>query len=327
MPCKAAIIIPTYNNKEVLSFCLDSLRNQDFRDFKILIVDDGSSDKTADFLRIYYPEAEIIALEKNRGYTRAAIAGADFAIENCQPDFLVFLNNDTRAEKGWLGNLIGALRADPAAGAAASNIFFMDNPEIINSQGGEIGFFGVGRDINFGVLKNAGKEPEKIVPAPCFAGAAVKTSVFKKIGSLDDRFYSYCEDLDWGLRAKNAGFKTVFEKSAVLYHKGSATWKNYEYEKTYLVLKNSLCVIIKNCHGREMIKLFSILLYYLAFLGAHLLNRRLDNGRLVKIKEKYPIAERSRFAAIPVRSIFWNMVELKETIRRRQNNFLLADRL
>ena len=112
----ASIIIVNWNGKKFLAKCLESLRQQAYRHFSIILVDNGS----IDFVIRNYPEVKTIALPRNVGFSVAN----NIAIKAVKTEYVALLNNDAVAHPLWLQTLIGALEAYPEAGFAASKMFF-----------------------------------------------------------------------------------------------------------------------------------------------------------------------------------------------------------
>ena len=126
-----SVVIVNWNGKKFLSECLESLRQQAYRRFSIILVDNGSNDGSIDFVIRNYPEVKTIALSKNVGFSVAN----NIAIKTVHTEYVALLNNDAVAHPLWLQSLMGALESCPEAGFAASKMLFYDNPEIIDRAG------------------------------------------------------------------------------------------------------------------------------------------------------------------------------------------------
>ena len=115
----------------MLSECLDSLRQQVFQHFSVILVDNGSNDGSINFVNRHYPEVKTIALPKNLGFA----AANNIAIKSVNTGYVALLNNDAVPHPLWLQSLIEALGSHPEAGFAASKMLFYDNPETIDRAG------------------------------------------------------------------------------------------------------------------------------------------------------------------------------------------------
>jgi len=220
MTLSAAVVIVNWNGRDYLRTCLDSLRRQTHPDFRVIVVDNASTDGSLEMLAASYPEVEVEALDENMGFVVGCNVGAARAGE---VDVLVMLNNDTEVEPDWLTNLCAALEAHPEAGAAASKMLLFDRRNVLHSAGDIMapGFFPQNR----GVWEvDEGQYDEDIwVFGPCGGAAAYRREVWEALGGFDARLFMYLEDVDLAWRMQKAGWKAVFAPDARVYHHLSAT--------------------------------------------------------------------------------------------------------
>ncbi len=118
MPPRVAVVIPSWNTREFLGPCLESLRRQTFRDFETIVVDSASTDGSVGFVRENFPEVRTLALPENRGFSGAVNA----RISASNAELVVLLNNDTEQDPGWLQTLVEAAERRPEAGLFASKL-------------------------------------------------------------------------------------------------------------------------------------------------------------------------------------------------------------
>ncbi len=225
-----------------LSDCLESLRAQTFEDFETILVDNGSSDNSLDFVGAHYPWVKTVALPVNRGFA----TGNNIGYLHTSGDYIVTLNNDTVTETKWLEQLIGVVEDDSAVGMVASRICSYWDYDVIDSLGVKLccdgmsrGAFRLGR---FSLLKIAEME-EILMPSAC--AALYRRSMIESIGFFDEDFFAYCEDTDLGLRGRLAGWGAVLARDAVVYHKYSQTGGAFSPLKLYLVERNHYWVAFK----------------------------------------------------------------------------------
>ncbi len=214
-----SVIIPSWNGKHHLETCLPSLAAQRYRPFEIIVVDNGSVDGTLAWLSEQWPQVRVVALPENRGFTRGINAGLAVA----HGHLLALLNNDTEAEPDWLEALVSVARRHPEAGMIASKLRLWDERTRLHSAGD---FYTVGgRPGNRGVwTEDLGQwDHEERIFAPCAGAALYRRELFDTIGTFDERFGSYLEDVDLAWRANLAGFHCRFAPQAVVYHRVSAT--------------------------------------------------------------------------------------------------------
>lgn len=217
------IIIPNYNGAALLPDCLEALRRQTRRDFRTLVVDDGSRDDSLALLAARYPEVAVLALPENRGLAAAVNAG----LQATSGALVVLLNNDTEADPRWLEHLVGALERYPGYAFAASKLLLFDRRDHIHSVGDFYQPNGVPG--SRGVWQRDTGQYDAVVQVfgPCAAAAAYRRSVLDALAVagqvFDEDLVMYCEDVDLNLRAHLRGVRTIFVPTAIVYHRLSAT--------------------------------------------------------------------------------------------------------
>jgi GT2 family glycosyltransferase len=231
---RVSVVIPTWNGRELLEICLPSLERQTFRDFETIAVDGGSTDGSVEWLRAEYPDVRVVELEENRGFAAAVNRG----IEAARGEVIVLLNNDTEAEPDWLEALVAATDRDPDAGVFASRVLQYHHRDRIDSAGDKLGL--LADQIGHGLPDGPEYREPRYVISACAAAAAYRREVFDRVGLFDERFVSYLEDVDIGVRAAYAGFRTLYVPDAVIYHMGSVTAARMNHTKIRLLLRNSL---------------------------------------------------------------------------------------
>jgi GT2 family glycosyltransferase len=236
-----SVIIVNWNGKHLLVDCLDSLRAQTFRDFEVVLVDNGSTDGSADFVRQNYPEIVLVALSENRGFAGGNNAG----ITASRGHFIALLNNDTRTDRDWLAELVNAAISSPDVGMWASKILSYDAPTEIDNTGLLLYWDGLAR--GRGRMETDGRQYDRqndvLLPSGC--AALYRRLLFDELGLFDEGFFAYADDVDIGLRARLAGWGCKFVPKAVVYHKYSASSSPYSPMKAFLVERNRLWVLLK----------------------------------------------------------------------------------
>lgn len=239
---RATVIIPSWNGRHLLGPCLESLYRQEFRDFEVIVVDNGSMDGSIGFLERRFPQVRMIGFEKNMGFSAAVNAG----IRSAETPYIALLNNDTEVHPLWLKELIGALEADPKAGSAASKVLFLSDPRTVNSAGDAFSFFGAAYQrrlmLDDSELFN---EPEYVFSA-CGAAALFRSEMFARVGLFDEDFFAYQEDVDLGFRAQLLGHRCLFVPKAIVYHRSHMTLAKGSTLWFYLKERNRRLVLIKN---------------------------------------------------------------------------------
>lgn len=231
---RMSVVIPTWNGADILGIALRSLERQTIRDFEVVVVDNGSTDATADLLRRQHPDVRYVRFEENRGFAAAVNAG----IRAARGGILVLMNNDTEADPDWLEALGSALDANPDVGFCASRMVRYDDRTIIDSAGDKLGL--LADQIGHGQPDSPWFDEPRAVLTACAGAAAYRREVFEAVGLFDEGFSSYLEDVDIGVRAQLAGFRCLYVPDARIAHIGSATSSRMGGTKLYLLLRNSL---------------------------------------------------------------------------------------
>ncbi len=202
--------------------CLTSVLALDPPADKVLLVDNGSKDGTADAVRDEFPAVEVMRLETNRYFAGGVNEGIRRALEKGAGSILL-LNNDVVLERSALAALVRALEEDPRRAAVSPRIFYYEPPDVIWFAGGLVGRLGLIRHRGVNV------KDEKFRDAPgtteYVSGAAVLIGrrALETVGLLDPDYVMYVEDVDWSARAREKGLTLWYEPQAKVWHHVSAT--------------------------------------------------------------------------------------------------------
>lgn len=240
-PYSASIIIPNWNGMNWLPGCLAALKDQTVQDFEIIVVDNGSSDGSVPFLLCRYPDVQVITLKKNYGFSKAVNEG----IKRASGQYIILLNNDTLPESEWFVNLLGSIRAVPLeVGSLASLMISMDNPSLTDDAGDYLDWYGLAFKRGHGEPASQWTENEPVFSA-CAGAVLYRREFLERTGLFDEKFWSYLEDVDLGLRGNLLGFTCIFVPSARVLHKshGSAMPSG---AYVYHVTKNRVMLLLKN---------------------------------------------------------------------------------
>ena len=132
---KVSIIIPHWNNVDIISECLNSISSTDYPDFEIIIVDNASNDNSVEWVKSNYPKVTLIENDKNYGYAGGCNIGADHA----NGEYLIFLNNDTIQEKNWVSNLVEIMNSNSKIAALQPKVLNYYNKNLFDYAGGSGG--------------------------------------------------------------------------------------------------------------------------------------------------------------------------------------------
>ncbi|MBN1454117.1 MAG: glycosyltransferase family 2 protein [Anaerolineales bacterium] len=215
---KASIIVLTWNGRSYLESCLKAVLVQDYPDFEVIVVDNASTDGSADYIAEFFPQVRLLRNEFNLGFA----GGCNVGLRSARGDVLVLLNQDTEVRSDWLSNLMVVFE-NPQIGIAGCKTFFPDGT--IQHAGGHVyGPRAETEHLAYGAEDIV--TPGSVVDVDFVTGAAlaVTRSALERIGLLDEGFYpAYYEDVDWCYTAREAGFRVVYVPEARLVHFESST--------------------------------------------------------------------------------------------------------
>ncbi len=217
MSNEATVIIPNWNGRHWLEDCLEGLRQQTYQSFETVIVDNGSTDSSVDWIRRHAPQVRLIENRENTGFAAAVNAG----IENSNTPLVSLLNNDTVPSPGWLETLVDALQSDNTGhlGSAASCMVHYDDPRTVENAGDQVTWQGEALKRGRGRPVSQFSESRDILSA-CAGAALYRRSFLDEAGGFDANFFAYLEDVDLGMRGQVLGYRCQYVPGARILHKG-----------------------------------------------------------------------------------------------------------
>lgn len=234
------VVIPNYNGLRFMEPCMAALEKQNCKDFEILVVDNGSSDGSVEWLKSHqYPT---IFLEENTGFSGAVNVG----IKASKTPFVLLLNNDTEVEPDFIGEMIKAIRRSDKIFAVSSKMVQMYHKELMDDAGDMYSVLGWAYQRGVG-RSSKGYNREREVFSACAGAAIYRREVFEQIGYFDEMHFAYLEDIDVCYRAKIFGWHNRYCPTAVVYHVGSGTsGSKYNAFKVRLAARNNVYLNYKN---------------------------------------------------------------------------------
>ncbi len=214
------VVTVNWNNAPDTLACLETLARLTYPSYRLLTVDNGSTDGSAMRIAEAFPQAELLPLPENRGFAGGYNAGMRYALEH-GADFVFILNNDTLAPPDLLEPLVEAA-APPDVAATAPLIFYADAPERVWSAGAGRNPWTLELTENHG--RAAGfEQQEQPAEREFLSGCALllKREALEKVGLFDEGFFIYYEDSDYSLRLRQAGYRLLLVPRARLWHKVS----------------------------------------------------------------------------------------------------------
>lgn len=282
-----SVIIPNYNGIEFLQECLESLEGQKCS-LEIIIVDNGSSDGSVDYIKKKYGSLTLVENQENMGFSKAVNQG----INKSSSPYIFLMNNDVVLEKDCLPSILECISRDENIFAVASKMIQYHDRDKLDDAGDEYTILGYTKKAGEGKSPSLYSSVREIFSAS--AGAAIyRRSILDEIGCFDENFFAYMEDVDISYRAKIHGYKCIYCPDAVVYHYGSATsGSRYNEFKIKLAARNNVYLPYKNMPWPQF--LVNFLFLAAGYLTKYLFFQRRGQGRyyIEGLKEGFSTLER-----------------------------------
>ncbi len=235
------VVIVSYNSGGFLQACIDALALQTFTIFKVLIVDNASTDDAVTRLVLPDSRFRIWSMGCNVGFA----AANNWAVRQSSSEFVVLLNPDTQVHPGWLAALLEASNSYPHAASIGSVQIRLDDPSRLDGLGDVWHLAGLAwRSQEGKFLPNPISDGE--IFGPCAAAALYRRTAFIEVGGFDERYFCYMEDVDLAFRLRLAGYTSVRSGSAIVSHAGSGTTGRYSEFSLYYGHRNRIWTFLKN---------------------------------------------------------------------------------
>jgi GT2 family glycosyltransferase len=237
-----SVIVVNWNGRECVGECLQSLSQQSFVDFEVILVDNGSTDGSIEYLQSHFTGfVRVLRNEKNLGFAR----GNNQGIKIARGKYIVLLNNDAKADRHWAEELVRAAEEDRQAGMLASKIYLQGGQKIIDNVGHLIYRDGLNRgrgrlEVDHGQFD---QKEEVLFPSGC--AALYRVEMLEEIGLFDEDFFAYGDDTDLGLKGRLAGWKCLYVPQAIVHHRYSQSSGPYSPLKAFYVERNRVWIAIK----------------------------------------------------------------------------------
>jgi len=291
-----SIITVTWNNAKDIVNCINSIKKQTYTDFEILLIDNNSNDNSVDIVRKHYPDIQIIENKQNLGFAE----GNNIGIQKASGEILAFVNPDVILDPDWLNNLVTKLQSSNKIGGVVGKIFYLGEKypkDAIFCTWSKIDPF-TAIPYNFTNNESASK-----VDYLSGATMVVKKEVIDTVGLLDANYFLYFEETDWCARMIRAGYDLIYVPNALSWHAVSTS--TYSDEKIFYMERNRIRFAIKNFDFFYLP--FFFIIHFIEFFAIF--------GRDLKNKKFH-------MTNIRLKTIWWNIVNLKKTISKRREDLL-----
>lgn len=248
-----SVIVVAYESRPVLSRCLAHLAEQTYRDFEVVLVDNGSPDGAAQAAASADPSIILVENGANLGFAEANNLGAARA----RGRWLALLNPDAFAEPDWLERLVAAATAWPNTACFTALQVAADDPALLDGAGDAMTLIGLPYRMGYRRPVPA-TIPAGEVFSPCGAAMMVDRETFLRLGGFAAHFFSYCEDVDFGWRLRAAGAGTRLVPEAVVAHIGSSTLGARSGFALFHGFRNRLWCLFRNMPTAALIPLLPL---------------------------------------------------------------------
>ena len=238
------VVVLSWNGREDTLACLRSLAAATYPRLEVIVVDNGSSDGSADAVAAAHPDLVLIRLDANLGFAGGMNVGIAEALSRGAGPVML-LNNDTVVEPGFVEPLVDALESRSDASAACSQIVFRDDPATVWYAGASFrpGRGHHGSNHGYGRPRIAATTPPFVTDRACGGAMLVPAAAFAELGDFDESLFAYAEDTDWSLRSARAGRRVLVVPGSVVRHAVSAASGGASSPDTlYYSLRNGLVV-------------------------------------------------------------------------------------
>jgi GT2 family glycosyltransferase len=229
---KVCMLIINWNGVELLQDLFSSLRQTDYKNYHVIMVDNASTDESIEFTEKRFPEVDILKLKENLGYPGGSNAGMRYAIKKYNPDYLLVLNSDLIVfENDWLRKLVNVAESDDKIAIVSCSLI---TPSTKQKQGAAAYINWFNWSYYFG-------EETKEVDFVQGAVMLIKSHIARKVGGFDERMgIGYYEETEMCFRYKKHGYKIYTVPTAKIYHIGTVSFNKVPEKRKYSFYKNRI---------------------------------------------------------------------------------------
>ena len=292
-----SIIIINWDGKHILKNILLYINKIDYKKTETIIVDNGSSDGSVEYLKKFYPRIKIIKNKTNLGFAKANNQG----IKQAKGELVLFLNNDTLVTKNFLSILVNKILSNEKIGACQPKILNLEKKSQLDSIGSFMTFNGF--LFHYGFRAVDSKKLDKEIKLFSGKGSCLlfKKKILDKIGYFDKDFFAYFEETDLCWRLWVAGYYITYVPQCAVYHKGLETARKLPINFIYFhSFKNRIASLTINL---GLLSMLPILLIHIAICFG--------------VAFYFFLVGKSKISSGIIRAIYWNFINIDDTWNKR----------
>ena len=240
------VVVVNFNGGDYVLRALRELEKQTFRDFRVVVVDNLSTDGSAERIEEQFPAVQLVRARSNLGFAGGNNLGLEQATGS---EWIALLNPDAFAEAEWLDKLLSAAASHPDCGSVGSRLLYAEDPSRLDGLGDVYHVSGLHWREGFGKpAAGRGLRPMEIF-SPCAAAAIYRASALREAGPFDADYFCYSEDVDLGFRLRLLGYTCWYAPDSVVHHVGSAITGGRSDFTMYHGIRNGIWTYVKNMPG------------------------------------------------------------------------------
>lgn len=295
------VIVLNYNGRAHLEYCLPSILASAYPNFRVLFVDNASADDSVAYVRAHYPHMELLQTGANLGWAGGNNAGIAYAKQH-GAQYVVLANNDIRVHPQWIAGAVEAFGSQPRVGLVSGMVFGdvapvpLEEYETACAQWRELAFW---------------PAQEKL----CGMALFVDMRLFDQIGTIDETYFAYAEETDFGIRAEAAGYARL-RTNVPIWHYSSGTFSRYRLRASYLAIRNTMRLAIKHYPLVRLLKTILNIFY----IGCWPLYKGdMRNVTISRLRPRNVLLN----LGLDLYCLGWNLWHLPATLRRRREDYRL----
>lgn len=301
---RVSVIVVNYNGLDWARRCLQAVLANDYSDYEVIVIDNGSEDGSVVALTSEFSRARVrvIALDENLGPS----AARNVAALDATGEYFAFLDNDTEPKPDWISRAVERFQSEPDVAAIQCKLLLLRQPDCFDYVGDYLGSFGFLIQPVHGGDKDVGQaESSYEILSAKSAGMFVRSDAFRNVDGFDDDYFIYVEETDLGLKLWLAGYRSVYEpRSVVLHAFGTSAITSpdqHHYRARFHGTKNYVLTLVKNLEPSTLVRILPMhIALWMGFAGLNIAKGRLRSGFWI------------------LSGLWWNVANLPRTLAKRK---------